>query len=219
MSISAIIIGESGTGKSTSFRNFDKSECLLIQTLKKPLPFKNNWTPVGTEGGNIVVTDSPEQMMKVMEGTKKKVIIIDDFQYMIAHEFLKRSAEIGFTKFTEMALHCHQVMVKAGQLEDDDKRVYFLSHSETNEDGRTKFKTIGKLLDEKIVVEGMVSIVLKTFVEEGNFFFSTKNSGSDTVKTPMDMFEESRIPNDLKLVDQSICSYWNINQSTIKQEA
>jgi hypothetical protein len=131
---------------------------------------------------------------------------------LILHEFLNRSAEIGYTKFTEMAIHLHSILLTAGQLTDPSKRVYILSHSDTNELGRTKFKTIGKLLDEKIVVEGMVTLVLKSIVQDNNYLLTTRNSGMDTVKTPMGMFSETepKIPNDLKLVDQVICEYYGI---------
>jgi hypothetical protein len=98
----------------------------------------------------------------------------------------------------------------------DHKRVYFLSHIDRDPQGNEKVKTIGKLLDEKITVEGLFTIVLKTSVRDGKYFFTTHNSGSDTVKTPLGMFTEELIPNDLDAVDTVICSYFGIKKAAPK---
>jgi len=213
MSISAMILGESGTGKSTSMRNLAPSETLLIQTVKKPLPFRSKeWKPVA-EGGNVLVTDDSQRIMAAMQKTRRKVIVIDDFQYMIANEFMRRTSERGYDKFTEMALHAWQVAKMASEL-PDDVRVYIMSHTDTKDDGTIKAKTIGKLLDEKITLEGLFSIVLRTGKNDGGYFFRTKNNGSDTVKTPIGLFESESIDNDLANVDKAICEYCELNQQT-----
>lgn len=216
MSIATMILGESGTGKSTSMRNLNPDETLLIQTVKKPLPFRSsNWKRFDPKEkiGNVFVTDQVDQIMTLMTRTRRKVIVIDDYQYMIANEFMRRTSERGYDKFTEMALHAWQVAKLASEL-PDDVRVYILSHTDTKDDGTIKAKTIGKLLDEKITLEGLFSIVLRTGKNDGGYYFRTKNSGSDTVKTPIGLFESETIDNDLANVDKAICEYYELNQQT-----
>lgn len=213
MSIATMILGESGTGKSTSMRNLLPAETLLIQTVKKPLPFRSKeWKPI-SDNGNVLVTDDSHRIIAAMQKTRRNVIIIDDFQYMIANEFMRRTSERGYDKFTEMALHAWQVAKIASEL-PDDVRVYILSHTDTKDDGTIKAKTIGKLLDEKITLEGLFSIVLRTGKNDGGYYFRTKNSGSDTVKTPIGLFESETIDNDLANVDKAICEYYELNQQT-----
>ena len=217
MSIATLIIGESGTGKSSSMRNLNPADTLLIQSIRKPLPFKApGWGVFDKEknaAGNIFVTDNHAQIKAIMSKTSRKVIVIDDFQYMLANEFMRRSEEVGFQKFTDLARHAWEVFGHASTLADD-VRVYFLSHSDTNDSGHTKCKTIGKLLDEKITVEGMFTVVLRTAVDGGQYQFRTRNSGFDTVKSPIGMFDYDVIPNDLKAVDEAICAYYDITHTT-----
>lgn len=215
MSTVTMILGQSGTGKSTSLRNLDPSQTLLIQAIKKPLPFKSgNWKPVTKDNlaGSIFVCDSATTIVGAMKRTKRPIIVIDDFQYVMANEFMRRSAEKGFEKFTEIGRNAWGILAEAARL-PDDVRVYVLSHVETTDDGRTKIKTIGKMLDEKITLEGMVSIVLKTVVQDGQYLFSTRNNGSDTVKTPMGMFDADLIDNDLSAVDTAIFQYYGLTEA------
>jgi hypothetical protein len=214
MSISALILGESGTGKTTSLRNMDAATTLLIQCIRKPLPFRSKgWVPL-KEGGNIIVTDNAVKICDVMRKTSRDIIVIDDFQYQMSNEFMRRvtDQEAGasaFAKYNEIAKSAWDIMNCAAAL-PDNKRVYILSHTQTDEFQHVKIKTIGKLLDEKIVIEGMVSIVLRTEIFDGRNFMRTKNNGSDTVKTPMCMFEDERVVNDLAAIDAQICNYYNI---------
>lgn len=212
MSISTIILGESGTGKSASLRNMSSKDTLLIQCVKKPLPFKTEeWKTLTKDNpeGNIFVCDEWERICNAMQKTKRKIIVIDDFQYLMANEFMRRSDERGFDKFTEIAKHAWEVFTLASNL-PDDVRVYILSHTQTTDQGDIKIKTIGKLLDDKITPEGLFSIVLRTFVTDKGFYFLTRNNGRDTVKTPIGLFEDEKIDNDLKQIDEKIKEYYGV---------
>jgi hypothetical protein len=219
MSIATMILGQSGTGKTASLRNLDPASTLLIQPVKKPLPFKSTgWGAWSKENptGNIFHTDQAGHIIKIMHGTKKPVIVIDDFQYILANEFMRRvldkeTGNAAFAKYNEIAHNAWSILMAASQL-DDWKRVYILGHTQEDENGKTKAKTIGKLLDEKITLEGLLTIVLRTNVINGNYLFSTKNSGSDTVKSPIGLFDEELIENDLKAIDQTIQEYYLINK-------
>jgi hypothetical protein len=219
MSIATLIMGESGTGKSTSLRNLDPAQTLLIQAVKKPLPFKStNWKPATSEGGSVFATDNSKFIVKAMQKTAKPIIVIDDFQYVMANEFMRRvtDQETGngaFAKYNEIARSAWDVFTLASNL-PDWKRVYILSHTATDDNGKTKIKTIGKLLDEKIVLEGLVTIVLRTLRINDQYIFSTQNSGSDTTKSPLGMFADEHIENDLAAVDTAICDYYGITTPT-----
>lgn len=222
MSHSTLVLGESGSGKSASLRNMKPQETLLVQAIRKPLPFPNNsgWREItATEkGGNVIVTDKASDIVPIMQGTKRKIIVLDDFQYVMANEFMRRSEERGYDKFTEIGRNAWNILTMASSL-PPDVRVYILSHSDTSESGRVKIKTIGRMLDEKITVEGMFTIVMRTIVRDGEYYFSTRNSGLDTVKTPMGMFKDELIVNDLAAVDARICEYYRIGSSTQQSAA
>lgn len=217
MSISTIILGESGTGKTTSLRNLNPADVLLLQAVKKPLPFKSKeWTYLTKDNpeGSIFVSDNSATIVKAMERTKKKVIILDDFQYTMSNEFMRRvldkeTGNAAFAKYNEIARNAWDILNAASNLADD-KRVYILSHTQTDESGHTKIKTIGKLLDEKITIEGLVTIVMRSHRINGNYIFSTKNDGNDTVKTPLGMFDEEHIENDLAAIDSVIVDYFDL---------
>lgn len=207
MATVALILGKSGSGKSTSLRNFSAADVALIQVIRKPLPFP------GASAWATLVTDDHAKIIRAShKANNRKIIVIDDFQYMLANEFMRRSAEKGFEKFTEIGRHAWNVFDALLKL-PDDVRVYILSHTEETDAGQIKMKTIGKMLDEKITLEGMVTIVLRSIVQDGRHLFSTRNNGSDTTKAPMGMFDADLIDNDLAAVDAAICSYYNI-QST-----
>jgi len=219
MGIATMILGDSGTGKSTSLRNLNPSNTLLIQALKKPLPFKaKGWSLCNKENpeGTILVTDKSSSITTAIQRTNKEIIIIDDFQYILANEFMRRvldkeSGNQSFQKYNEIAKSAWDILNSCSQAEN--KRIYILSHTQTDDFGKVKIKTLGKLLDEKIVLEGMVTIVLRTSIENNNYYFSTKNNNYDTVKSPIDMFQEAKIENDLLAVDKAICEYYDIQQT------
>ncbi|MCE2918226.1 MAG: ATP-binding protein [Rubrivivax sp.] len=221
MSIATMVLGESGTGKSTSLRNLHPARTLLIQTIRKPLPFRSQGWKVRASmkaDGNIIQTDSAELIERAMRTLPHEIVVIDDFQYMLANEFMRRSDEKGFDKFTDIGKNAWNVLRAATDLADD-RRVYILCHTATDDLGRTKMKTIGKLLDEKITPEGMVTICLRTMVRDGQYMLATQNSGSDTTKSPMGMFDELLIPNDLAAVDEAICTYYGIGVEVEREAA
>lgn len=210
MSIPVLILGQSGTGKTTSLRNMNPNEVLLIQAVKKPLPFRSSeWKPLTAEGGSIYVCDNSQKICQIMQKTKRKIIIIDDNQYIMANEFMRRSAEKSFDKFTEIGRNMWDIFNMASAL-PDDVRVYILTHTEEDVQGKTKIKTIGKMLDEKITLEGMVTICLQTDVINDNHIFMTKNNGRNTVKSPIGLFESEHIDNDLNAVDNAIVEYYGL---------
>ncbi|MDR1374689.1 MAG: ATP-binding protein [Treponema sp.] len=206
--IGILIIGESGTGKSTSIRTLDPDKTGVITATGKRMPFKSDF--------KVVHEDNCGAIAGILKKCAADVIVIDDMQYLLARQFMDRAKELGYQKFTDMALGYYNVI---NALEDmpDNKRVYFLSHIERDNNGYEKVKTIGKLLDEKITIEGLFTIVLKTVVRDGQYYFSTHNSGSDTVKSPIGMFAEDLIPNGLDLVDRAVCEYYGIqNKKEVK---
>jgi DNA replicative helicase MCM subunit Mcm2 (Cdc46/Mcm family) len=211
MGIPILIIGESGTGKSTSIRNLKNAG--IINVYGKPLPFKKNM-----EGVKIVNNiDDCNKIIALFRKTESDVVVVDDFQYLLVNQFMNRAMEKGYDKFTEMAKAYYDVIDAVRKL-PAHKRIYFLSHSERDNFGNVKAKTIGKLLDEKVTVEGLFTIVLKTCVTEDKYLFQTRNSGQDTVKSPMEMFAEEYIPNDLEQVDKIICEYYGITPPEPKKE-
>nr|DAS45601.1 MAG TPA: AAA domain protein [Caudoviricetes sp.] len=201
MAIPVLILGESGTGKSASLRNFKPEDLKVINVANKPLPFKNKFESIST--------DDYRTIIKELKLNKKKVAVIDDAQYLMANEFMRRATERGFDKFTEIAQNFWTLVNTVKDL-PADQVVYFLAHIERDANGNEKIKTIGKLLDEKITVEGMFTIVLKTNVTDGVYSFITQNSGHDTVKSPIGMFPSIVIDNDLKYVDEKIRNYYEI---------
>lgn len=211
MGTKVLILGESGTGKSASMRNFQSDEVLLINVAKKSLPFK-------TKGGKFETLNSDDYLViqKKLKATDKKVIVVDDSQYLMANEFMRRATEKGFDKFTEIAQNYWELMQVIDNL-PDDKIVYVLSHIERDQSGNEKIKTIGKLLDEKITVEGMYAIVLKTMVTDGKYYFQTQNSGTDTCKSPMGLFSTFLIDNDLKMVDTLLRDYYDLSGTNSEQ--
>ena len=201
MAIIVMVYGQSGTGKSTSLRNFKPEDVCIVNVSGKPLPFKNKHKTFNTD-----------DYMSIETAIKKapaKSIVIDDATYLMTGEYMRTAKVTGYQKFTDLALN-YYTLVKIAAALSDDKIVYFMGHSDIDNNGNEKFKTIGKLLDEKITLEGMFTIVLKTVVTDGKYQFSTRNSGQDTVKTPLGMFSEPLIENDLAAVDKAIREYYEI---------
>lgn len=216
MSNLILVIGESGTGKSTSIETLDPQETFIIQVVQKPLPFrgfKKNYPIFSKENpkGNRIIAKDHTWILKALQSIEMnkniKTVVVDDFQYVLSKEYMLRATERGFDKFTEMAQHYYDIIEMAQEMRED-LNIIFLSHSERKEDGTSKVKTIGKLLDDKITVEGLFTIVLNTKIEDGNYYFETQNNGFNTSKSPKGMFEEFKIPNDLKYVVDKVNDYY-----------
>lgn len=209
MGIPVLILGESGTGKSASLRNFKRDDLKVINVANKPLPFKNKFESIAT--------DDYRTIIKELKLNKKNVSVIDDAQYLMANEFMRRATERGYDKFTEIAQNFWNLVNCVKDL-PSNHIVYFMAHIERDQNGNEKIKTIGKLLDEKITVEGMFTIVLKTNVTDGQYSFLTQNSGHDTVKSPIGMFPSYAIDNDLKYVDEKIRNYYELGEFLTDEE-
>lgn len=203
MAVKVLIVGESGTGKSTSLQNFAKDEVCYINPIRKELPFRGKFKE-SLRGE----TDINKVTRFILE-SKKKVIVIDDAQYTMAVQYMHRLKENGWDKYNDIQSDFFRLIDLADQL-PEDTTMYFLSHIETKEDGRQKIKTIGKMLDEKITIEGLFTTVLKTYVSDGKYYFLTQNSGLDTVKSPIGLFPTFAIDNDLKYVDEKIRNYYEL---------
>jgi exonuclease III len=200
-------------------RNLDPAKTLLIQPVRKPLPFRaTGWSEIhkGKPGGNIWVSSDPSWILTAMGKSTKDIIVVDDFQYVLANMYMQSRQEKGYEKFTRIGGAGYDIVNLSSQLAPN-KRVYILAHTYTGEDGKTRIKTLGKMLDDKVVIEGMFTTVLRTFVESGKYCFSTQNNGFDTVKSPMGMFSETLIDNDLAAIDKIICEYYNIGEAEIDE--
>ena len=203
MAIIVMVYGQSGTGKSASLRGFDPAKVAVINVSGKPLPFRTAMKTLNT--------DNYEKIRAAMYKTERKSIVIDDATYLMVDEFMRTVKVTGFQKYNDLALNYFTLINQAAAL-PDDRIVYFLGYSEVDANGNEKFKTIGRLLDEKVTLEGKYTIVLKTVVQDGKYLFSTHNSGQDTVKTPIGMFGDDLIPNDLAAVYKVIREYYGMEE-------
>lgn len=203
MGIPVLILGESGSGKSASLRNFEADEIGIFNVASKPLPFRKSLKKV--DGSTYPV------IRKLLSEPKMKAYAIDDSQYLMAFEAFDHAKETGYGKFTDMALNFRNLIDYVIRGTPPDVIVYFLHHTETTETGKIKAKTIGKMLDNQLTVEGLFSIVLLCRTDGTRHYFETQSDGFSTAKSPMEMFERE-IDNDLKLVDATIREYWGLNK-------
>lgn len=220
------IVGESGTGKSTSLRNLYPEETFIISTTGKPLPFrawKKKYIPIKIEGknvsGNYYVSSKWDQILKILQIIDKmmpniKQVIIDDFQYVLSYEFVDRATEVGYTKFSELAQHAMEILRYSEKMREDCKMI-FLTHSENvgdNVNPKFVIKTVGKLLSEKVTLEGLFTYIFFTKVSEGDsgkmeYKLITNNNGTCVAKTSFGMFEDLEIDNDLEDIIKVIDEY------------
>lgn len=213
MAIPVFCIGRSGSGKTYSIKNFNADEVGVISVEKGRLPFKTDIKTVRIPKDFSTANTSAQLnaakyawIELIISKSKAKSIIIDDSQYLLVNELFDRSKEKGYDKFTDIAVNFRNLVHYVNDMPDDDKIVYFLHHSEADTDGREKAKTIGRMLDEKLTLEGCFDIVI--YCQDHKFY--TQGDGMSTAKTPEGMFDESEIPNDLKAVDTAIREYYGL---------
>lgn len=218
MGIPVLVLGESGSGKSTSLRNFESGEIGVFNVASKPLPFKKKLPLINGAAYARIMDRLPHRDAdKKFPDSYIKSFAIDDSQYLLAFEFFDRAKETGYNKFTDIALNFRNLIQFVITQTPPDCIVYFLHHTETNSDGTLKAKTIGKMLDEKLTVEGLFSVVLLCQASKDRHYFITQSDGYSTAKSPMDMFP-TEIDNDLKMVDTTIREYWGLAPTEGKEE-
>ena len=203
MGIPVLILGYSGSGKTRSIKRMDPEVTGVFMVEKPRLPFRETFKVVKNAGY--------PQIMAALRSPTMKSYVIDDSQYLLVNEFFDKVNVKGYEKFTEIALNFRNLIHWVNVGCPDDVIVYFLHHIQTDDlTGRIKAKTIGKMLDEKLTVEGCFDIVLKTEPNQDGWWFRTHTTGNDPVKTPEDMFTDDLIPNDLALVDATIRDYYGM---------
>jgi hypothetical protein len=202
-------MGESGSGKSTSMRNFDVNEVGIFNVASKPLPFRKKLNKLNNA--------SYPQIIKSLKDPKLKRYIIDDSQYLMAFEMFDRAKETGYTKFTDVALNIRNLIQFIVTGTPDDVIVYFLHHAEQTDTGKIKAKTSGKMIDSQLTLEGLFSIVLMACTDGQRHWIETQSNGFNTCKSPMDMFQ-FEIDNDLKFIDTEIRNIMNLKVRKINNE-
>ena len=202
-SVPVLLIGQSGSGKSTSLRNFKGDEVAVVNVLGKPLPFKSDIKAGKCDNYNVII--------EAIKKTNKKTIVIDDAGYLITNEFMSQASVKGFDKYNTMANNFFNFINAIKNIEGG-KTVYIVMHEDSTEEGETKPKTIGKLLDDKVNLQGMFTICIRAMFDNGNYIFRLKTNGQDCVKTPFGMFESDSMENDLKAFDEVVREYYELDK-------
>ena len=210
MAIPVLLIGKSGSGKSASMASLDPSRVALISVLGKPLPFRGKFDQI--------TTDDYGKVIGAIKATKRDIVVVDDAGYLMTNMFMKDHANAGqgnavFNLYNSIGDKFWNLIESIRKI-PENKRVYIIMHEDQNEFGSVKPKSIGRMIDEKVCLEGMFTIVLRCMVQHGKHIFRTQSDGMDVAKTPMGMFEAEEIPNDLKTVDDTICAYYEIGGET-----
>ena len=210
MAIPVLIIGKSGSGKSASMRNCVGKSFSLINVLKKPLPFRG---AIPT-----IQTDDYSYIMRAMQSSQAKSIVIDDAGYLITNHFMRGHSTAGkgngvFALYNDLGDQYWKLVQFVVNNLPEDKIVYFMMHEDKNDFGDVKPKTIGKMLDEKVCLEGLFTIVLRCITDGDRHLFITQSADGAVSKSPMEMFSELEIDNDLYMVDQIIREYYGFDKA------
>ena len=201
MGIPVLVMGESGSGKSASLRNFKPEELGIFNIAGKPFPFRNKFAAL--------TVDDPRTIMAKLRQNNVNCYVIDDSQYLMAFKLINKWTEQGYQKYSEIAKDFRDLVDTIVQHTSDDTIVYFLHHTEQREDGHYKAKTSGKMIDNWLTLEGLFSIVLMAVTDGKKHQFITQSDGTNTCKSPMEMFD-TEIDNDLKFVDTTIREYYGL---------
>ena len=203
MGVPVLIMGESGSGKTFSIRSFSPEEVGIFSVEKGRLPFKGDF--------KVKKNASYRDIMKAVENPGLKRYVIDDSQYLLVNEFFDRAKETGYQKFTDMALNFRNLIHDINRKAPDDVVFYFLHHTEfDSSSGKLKAKTVGRMIDQYLTLEGCFDLVLLAQTDGSEHYFITQSDGYTTAKAPADMFQDVKIPNDLKAVDDAIRAYWGL---------
>lgn len=207
MGVAVLVLGASGSGKSASMRNFKENDVRILNVASKPLPFRNV--------NKLKKADKATYAM--IKGAVKSgqtlSYVVDDAQYLMAFESFDKINETGYSKFSVMAKNYEDMLRTIQEDTSPDTIVYIMQHIDKDEDGNIKAKTLGKMLDQQLTIEGLFSIVLLAKAEERRHFFVTQSDGTNPCKSPMGMFDEIEIDNDLKMVDDTIREYYGMKKA------
>ena len=211
MGIAVLILGESGSGKSASMRNFVESDVRILNVASKPFPFRNV--------NKLKKADKATYSMikGAVSSGKSLSYVVDDAQYLMAFESFEKANETGYGKFTNMAKNYEEMLRYIQEETTPDTIVYIMQHIETDENGKVKAKTLGKMLDQQLTIEGLFTIVLLCKADRNKHYFVTQSDGTNPCKSPMGMFDEIEIDNDLKLVDDAIREYYGLKEQPSKK--
>lgn len=208
MGVAVLILGDSGSGKSTSLRNFDKDEVAVMSILGKRLPFRKKLDVLNHAGYGAV--------QQALSRNTRKAYVIDDAGYLMQLENFRRAKETGYQKYVEIAQHFEQ-LIEWAMNTNEDTIVYLMMHYDTDANGKQKPRTVGRMIDEKFCIEGACPIVIQSTIVDGKHVFVTKGDGYNAAKAPMDMLPDV-MDNDLKAVDTAIRDYWQMRPLTDEEQ-
>lgn len=213
MGVAVLILGESGSGKSASMRNFNSEDVRVLNVASKPFPFRNV--------NKLKKADKATYAMikGAVSSGQSLSYVIDDAQYLMAFESFEKANEIGYTKFTLMAKNYEEMLRYIQEDTSPDTIVYIMQHIDTDENGVIRAKTLGKMLTQQLCVEGLFTIVLLAKADEKRHYFVTQSDGTNPCKSPMGMFDDIEIDNDLKMVDDTIREYYGLKSQPKAKES
>lgn len=213
MGVAVLILGESGSGKSASMRNFNSEDVRVLNVASKPFPFRNV--------NKLKKADKATYAMikGAVSSGQSLSYVVDDAQYLMAFESFEKANETGYTKFTLMAKNYEEMLRYIQEDTSPDTIVYIMQHIDTDENGKVKAKTLGKMLDQQLTIEGLFTIVLLAKADEKRHYFVTQSDGTNPCKSPMGMFDDTEIDNDLKMVDDTIREYYGLKSQPKAKES